>query len=514
VHAECTRCTPTPTGIQMHKSEKWLIASAVALTVVLACSELTGPSEGRLRVPTIAKTIGPPDPSTYTMSSAALSYAELVNNRYLYPQWIVVKPNGPRFGLTAYAPALPATQSVGASGVSGGRNGCDFNASVSFGMVHYGFGQCGTGAVWDTVLAQGQGFIRQGGFPLDYTSVDNSDCPPHTTGTCHVQELTDISFTVWPYPAMMVPVTAVPRTVQFNSVTYQQVTFRTAPNPPTIVIGGVTHADTMITTSWVYTAADGTLDGNMCTGGYPILACSPYLHKSGRLVVKGFVGGWEQTSMITVQCLVTPADSVLNDTTADFMVRDSIIDLWDRSNSDSLPASGFDVSHPWPWHGGWQHETMVSVWRLQNGGTEADTIPLNYSDACNAGWDSIPRPPNATSLLAVIHMHEVKQGDPMYCRTKVTYHGVDMQAARTPSEAGPPLNLPIAYSPPDTVGADDPDRKAANGLHVPLYALTHGGILLKIQPVANDSLPNPQTKYRVFGGSLAEHKCGWPGKFQ
>jgi hypothetical protein len=512
VHAECAARTANPTDIQMHKSEKWLIVSAVALTAALACRELTGPSDGSLRVPnTVAKTTVP-DPSTYTMSSAAYSYAELVNNNYLHPQWIVVKPNGPRFQLTGALPALPATQSVGATGAAGGRNGCDLNARISFGMVAYSFGECGQGAQWDTVLAQGQGFIRQGSSPLDYTSPDNSDCPPATTGSCHILELTSISFTVWPYPALMVPVTASPGAVPFSSVSYQQVNFTTAPNPPTLVVGGVTHADTMITTSWVYTAADGTLDGNMCTGGFPILTCSPYLHKSGRMVVKAFLGGWEQTSTISVQCLVTPADSVLNDTTSDFKVRDSILDLLVRSNADSAPDAGFNITHEWT--GGWQHETKVQVWRLPDGGTEADTVPLAISDACTVGfYQPSPPVPNA-HLLADFHVHQTKQYDPLYCNTTIRYHGRDIHIARTPTEAAQGRRQ--GYQEPDTSSADRADRSAANAISaanggaVPAYVLKHGGWLLKISPVANDSLPNPQTWYRVFGGTATQQKCAWP----
>jgi hypothetical protein len=379
---------------------------------------------------------------------------------------------------------------------------------MSFGMVHYGFGQCGTGAVWDTVLAQGQGFIRQGGFPLDYTSVDNSDCPPHTTGTCHVQELTDISFTVWPYPALMVPVTASPATVPFSSVQYQQVLFRTAPNPPTVVIGGVTHADTMIVTSWVYTAADGSLDGNMCTGGYPALTCSPYLHKSGRMVVRAFVGGWEQTSTISVQCAVTPADSVLNDTTTDFMARDSILSMFDRANADSGSSAGFGMSHP-GWLGdGWQHETGVDVWKLPAGaGTAIDTITPTYSDACTLVGDPTPPVPGAT-LIGDFHVHQAAADSPVYCSGYFPRRsGKRTPFARNPTEAA--QGRPVGYMVPDTTPADRGDRTAANRLHVPEYVLTHDGWLLKISPVANDSLPNPQTWYRVLGGTAQQQKCSW-----
>src|SRR5690349_5911125 len=119
----------------MHKPKIWLGASAGFLAVLFACQELAGPLP-TLRIPdAIAKSVGPPDPHTYTMSSAAHSGAELVLDNFVYPQWIVVKPNGPRFMLYALAPAKPETQSVGATGAPGGRNGCDLNATLSFGMV-------------------------------------------------------------------------------------------------------------------------------------------------------------------------------------------------------------------------------------------------------------------------------------------------------------------------------------------------------------------------------------------
>jgi hypothetical protein len=485
------------------------MASAAALCVAVACHEIAGPGDENLRVPNaVAKTAGPPDPLTYTMSSAGYASVELVANNYPYPTWMVVKPNGPRFMLTAYGSALPASGTVGASGVAGGRNGCDFNANVSFGMVHNWFGACGAGAGWDTVIAQGQGFIRQGSFPLDYASVDNSDCPPHTSGTCHVQELTDISFTVWPYPALMVPVTASPGTVPFSSVEYQKVVFRTAPNPPTVVIGGVTHADTMTTTSWVYTAADGTLDGNMCNGGYPALTCSPYLHKSGRMVVKAFLGGWEQSSTISVQCLVTPLDSVLNDTTGDFAVRDSILKTRERANADSAPDAGFGIDHP-GWVGGWQHETGVNVWQLPNGaGREIDTIRPNLSDACNLFWDVNPPVPGAI-LLGSFHVHETATDDPIYCLRKVQRRkdGPYTYVARSPTEAA--QGRPVAHAAPDTA-ADNGDRKAANQLGKPVYVLTRDGRILKISPVADTTLPNPVSWYRVFGGTTTQQKCAWP----
>lgn len=303
----------------------------------------------------------------------------------------------------------------------------------------------------------------------------------------------------------MIPVTASPRTAQFSSLSYQQVTFTTGANPATLVIGGVTHADTMTTTSWVYTAGDGTLDGNMCSGGFPRLTCSPFLHKSGRLVVKALLGGWEQTSSVSVQCLVTPADSILNDTTGDFAVRDSVRNMYYRANVDSATNSGFNITHSWT--GGWVHETGIDVWKTLGGQTVVDTVIPIAADMCHLKHAVTPPDPNAV-LLADMHVHPVAAGDTVYCqRTVYRRNGKPTQIARTPDEAA--QGRPLGIATPDT-SADRGDRTAANLIQKPEYVLTKDGRILRIEPVANDSLPNPQTWYRAFGGTSTQQKCAWP----
>lgn len=493
---------------QMHESKVWLFASAGALTIALACHEVDGPMARSIQAPgRVSKIMGPPAPQTYTLSSAGLSAVELTGNNYPYSTWIAVVPNGPTFMLTAYPPALPASGQVGATGASGGRNGCDLNAKVGFGQIWSGFGLCGGAVGNDTVLAQGQGFIRQGSMPLDYASPDNSDCPPHTYGTCHTQEIVNTTFTVSPIPATMVPVKSVPRAVPFNSVDYQQVTFTTGPNPAQILIGGALSAVPMTTTSWVYTAGDGTLDGNMCAGGYPVVACSPYLHKAGRMVVKGFVGGWEQTSTITVQCLVTPADTVLNDSTSDFNERGAILNMLLRSKSDSSPYAGFDVSHP-GWDGGWTHETTILVWKLPNGeGFETDTLPTSYSNACEYAATIPPPPVPGATLISMGHDHPLKAGDPQFCRGTVRKNGVDLPRAERPADT---LSRPYTLEPRDSTAADSVDRQQADDFHMPIYVLTQGGVVMRISPAPDLSYPNTQTLYRAFGAtSPAESKCTW-----
>jgi hypothetical protein len=227
------------------------------------------------------------------------------------------------------------------------------------------------------------------------------------------------------------------------------------------------------------------------------------------MVVKAFTGGWEQSSTVSVQCLVTPADSVLNDTTGDFMVRDSILDMFVRANADSAFDAGFNITHP-GWNGGWVHETGMTVWRLPNGGgIEVDTLVSTYSDACTLGGDGTPPVPGAV-LLGDFHGHPSPPGYPQYCKRKIQRRpgGPITEGARSPAEAA--QGRPFLNAVPDTTSADRADRSYANRLGKPEYVLKHNGRLLKIAPVANDSLPNPQTWYRISGGTATQQKCAWP----
>lgn len=105
-------------------------------------------------------------------------------------------------------------------------------------------------------------------------------------------------------------------------------------------------------------------------------------------------------------------------------------------------------------------------------------------------------------------MHDIPADSPAYCRANITRrNGKTTPIARNPTEAA--QGRPVGYALPDTTSADRPDRTWANKVGAPVYALTHDGWLLRISPVANDSLPNPQTFYRVFGGTAAQQKCSW-----
>jgi hypothetical protein len=415
------------------------IGGLISCVAVVSCREVDGPSSHVFRIPVSpAFSQGPPVPQTYTVSSNAYSATELINNNYLYDTWIVVRPNGPMFYLEAYAPAKPVTGYYGATGAAGGRNGCDLNSIVSFGQVYTGFGNCGGGGVGgnDTTVARGQGFIKQGSFPLDFAAPDLSDCPPHTSGTCHQLELVDRTFTVWPIPVTMKQVKAVPRTVNFNSMPngYVDVAFTTGANPDSLVIHGGKVAMPISTTHWVYRAGDGTLDGNMCPGGYPIVTCIPHLHKAGRMVVDAFTGGWEQSSTVTVQCLTNPADSILNDTTNDFQVRSALLKMLDSAHPEVPPGFGYDSVKG----RGLMHEITGNIWKLPNGGGYM-LVPFDSSKntECVSYHDSAAPPPVPNAVrVGRAHTHQNPWNKPVYgCETKVTNNGRDsIQFSKFPGD--------------------------------------------------------------------------------
>jgi len=343
---------------------------------------------------------------------------------------------------------------------------------------------------------------------LDYQTPDLYDCDPQLYHECHVQELKDMGLTATVIPVVMKQVTANPHLVNFKTVPYQQVTFTTGPDPATYMIGGALRQMPMTTTSWVYTAADGTLDGNMCSGGYPIGSCMPYLHKSGRMVVKAFAGGWEQTSTVTVQCLVTPADPILNDSTSDFKLREKVREMLDLSNADSSASEGFNVNHP-GWNGGWIHETAFNIWKSPGGEIKFEVADPVSSDACKVSY-GVAQPALGDSLIGAGHTHVTYQGDPLYCNRNTTRNGVEVPMQRYP---GDPNGVYVVNG-PDSVAADEADRATANTLQVPQYVMMASGYLLKIDPVASLSTPSPQTWYRVFGGTASQKKCSWPKKYK
>ncbi|HJQ54511.1 MAG TPA: hypothetical protein VJ825_11785 [Gemmatimonadaceae bacterium] len=291
--------------------------------------------------------------------------------------------------------------------------------------------------------------------------------------------------------------------MSFASVQYAQVAFTTGATPDTLLIGGVRRAMPITTTSWVYTAADGTLDGNMCNGGFPIVTCSPYLHKSGRMVVKAFVGGWEQTTSVTVQCKVSPDDAALNDSTSDFSVRSTMLAALDTSNVDSLPGAGYDFMKG----RGWKHESGGPIFKMNDSTLKAFFLPSadSIGTECLYSPDLHPTlPAGAVRLTALYHTHVTDYNKPVFgCPDQ---NGQRM--AQSPADTLPTANprLPYALSRMGkNGGGSDKDWDAADSAGVPIYVVEKGGKVWRLDPgTAKNARSNNPNHWQALGG-----KCQW-----
>jgi len=453
----------------------------------------------------------------YLMSSAAGGGIELNRNNYPYKTWIVVEPNGPEFLLTAYGRAKPITQMVGPTGVTGGYNACDLNSRITWGTVTSFFGSCGGNWKADSSERSGQIFIRMGSFPLSYTTPDNNECPPkQTPEVCHVQEVTEISFTVFPIPVTLRPVKASHRAVPFDAVSYKKVTFTIGAIPDTLLIKSLKRAMPVTTTSWVYTAGDGALDGNMCPVPFPILGCSPDLHKAGRMVIKAFVGGWEQTTSITVQCLVTPNEPALNDSTTDYQVREEMVDMLRRSHADSSSTAGWNASNPV----GWRHETSISVWRTGLNSFRAlpHDRPTNTACSNRPGDDGGTVGPPGSTFYAWGHDHVTPPGQAMFCAEagKSVYRGKEVQLARFPGDR----DVTGALRPVRVKAKGEGGSYAGSGADWEMvknngrthFIMAHDGRVYRLNPWQGPPHAKSWDSYRAFGGTAAQNKCTWVKK--
>jgi len=330
-----------------------------------------------------------------------------------------------------------------------------------------------------------------------------------------------MTFTVRPIPVVMKQVKANPRVVNFSAVQWQEVTFTTGPDPATYMIGGALRTMPLITTSWIYTAADGTLDGNMCNGGFPILSCRPNLHKSGRMVVKAFTGGWEQVSTITVQC-PTPGDLALNDTINDFSVRQELLNVLMRSYPDSSPEAGRSESNPQ----GWRHETGGVVWQLPNGGGyqfvpyEDPTSNQSTYHLPDSQWGASAAPVPGAIPYATVHDHPSNANDVLYGLQGLTRlpDSTDVPYSRWPGDTLPDGNpRPVNHAGPDDPlrAGSDFDWRLVERRRLPEFVVGTDsvGFVFRMNVPAQPGV-RTSVAFRKNGGTTNERKCAWVRKYQ
>jgi hypothetical protein len=165
------------------------------------------------------------------------------------------------------------------------------------------------------------------------------------------------------------------------------------------------------------------------------------------MVLKIFLGGFEQTVTASVQCLTSPADSALNDSTNDFELRSVLQDALEHADTGAAPGTGYDPQLK----RGLRHETGGIVWRLPNG---SGFMAVEYDDPhatqCNYHPPAHPTPPvPGATIESYFHSHSTNPGEDYYgCFDSVQ---VDKRWVKQPRFVDDPDATPGV---PHTVGPD------------------------------------------------------------
>jgi hypothetical protein len=240
------------------------------------------------------------------------------------------------------------------------------------------------------------------------------------------------------------------------------------------------------------------------------------------MVVKAFVGGWEQTATVTVQC-ATPGDPALNDSITDFSVREELLNVLAMSNPDSSPAAGRNEANP---HG-WRHEFGGVIWQLPNGGGFM-FVPFDDPDSGQGSyhlpdleWDPSNAPVPGATPYAIVHSHPNNPGDDLYTRDNdydVAADGSIFPYSRWPGDTLDDGHLrPVAtkaQEDPYNAGSDA-DRRNVVRRNLPDFIVTTDSVgyvfRLNVPPPGGASTSTP---FRKNAGTPAERKCAWPKKYR
>ena len=491
--------------------------SALGL-VIVACHEVQSPVEPASLSPRTRLSVSGPDAASQVpLSATPLTTIGLPN--YLYPTWVETRIDG-SITLTSlpgsYTPAGP----VYAAGVSGYGGTCSMGMSFFFpGTYNLAPGPCSAvlNPRVDTVQAAGAATAKRADRPLEFycgQGVPTNQCHAWS-GEQHVS--------VTPLRVTLDSVKPRPRTVQFTG-NQVQVVFTGYITPATIRVQGNTITTPRNNTLWSYIDGDGTPESNSCTLGINGTAatCSPFLSAAGRMTLKSYVGGWEQTATVTVQCL-TPGDPALNDSITDFSVRADLLNVLAMSNPDSSPGAGRNENNP----RGSRHESGGVVWQLPNGGGFMFVPwddPFSTQGSYNlpdSEWDPTSAPVPGATPYAAVHSHPNNPGNVLYTSDKDSTYLVDgshVPYSRWPGDTldnGNPRPVAHkAFENPYNAGSDADQRNVVRR-NLPTFIVSTDSVgyvfRLNVPPPSGASTSTP---FRKNGGTTAERKCAWPKKYQ
>jgi hypothetical protein len=429
------------------------LASFALVVAVVACTDTLAPASRPVLVPAprISKVVnGPPDLTFSIPADRGWPPTQFHIAQFPYDTWVTLESPGTvvinaKPKLSSYTGAyVDSGTAAGANGVSA-VNVCALNFTVQDG---YGtlpnFGNCGSPLKVDTILSKGlqTPWIVRGPLPSD----DINECST-TSSVCHWLNQGDFS-TVRerPIPVSLNKLKASKHTSTF--VTPETIRFTATKTLDNIFVQGAWNQVTMAITLWQWIGADSTRNPtppwtSPCHSAQ-LTACDYTAYESGRMIVKAFVGGWEQTNSVTVQCLTSPLDSILNDSTNDFQVRSALRQMLDSSHPEVAPGFGYD-----PVKGrGLMHEIAGNIWKLPDGGgymlvpgdSDKNTECVSYVDS------AAPPPVPRATLVGRAHTHPSPWNGPVYgCPTKYLNNGRD--------------SIPFSKFPGDTANGKRPFMK-------------------------------------------------------
>ena len=218
------------------------------------------------------------------------------------------------------------------------------------------------------------------------------------------------------------------------------------------------------------------------------------------MVIKAFTGGYEQTSSVTVQCIVTsPGDFILNDSLGDFGLRAAGLEALDSAHPD-LPAGtgvGFENRHG----AKAEHGGQIG---LARDGSGYHTFPVDDPSATECNMHITPGAPAGFDSAGGYHSHSYTWPDSAYgC-------GADLDSLKIyysdyPGDGRMPAHPPKQE---DEGGGSVADWDCAKYSGIPQYVFWKDGTVYRLDPqfVGPHNL-NPN-HWKAFGPGT--RKCAWP----
>jgi hypothetical protein len=403
------------------------------------------------------------------------------------------------------------------------------NLSVVGALFNGGnFGACGSSQQINiSKIVGGSVTVRRGPPPKQ----NSYDCDPWGQATCHSVSGSQ-SVRLRPVPVAL-KAKASPKVVNFAAGT-TPVTFTGFLNPDSLTVQGGRQPFTFAVTSWQWITADSSrvvtpTSGAPClfpSGAGATRNCIFTPQGSGRMVLSGFAGGYQQTTSTSVQCFMTPADFIANDTTSDFSAREELLEALLLSHSDSSPTAGWNASNP----KGWKNETPGVLWKLPNGGGY-QFVPYN-DPSSNACKSSLPASAYAESnapvpgaeAVAGVHVHPNKWYEPIYGCDTVEVKGVKVPGAQFPGdvdENGQPRPVNRQREEDENTAGSDVDWRWVHNSNgpLPMFIMTATGYALRLDHPMTTNLRGPHkawpiAKFALDLGGAAARKCAWVKKYK